>query len=57
MIDDEDNFASGAYAVEIMQLWDNLPDHYKTAGLLNRIKCFASDECLQTFIDEHLKPA
>ncbi len=57
MIDDEDSFASEAYGIEIMQLWDNLPDHYKTAGLLNKIKRFASDECLQTFIVEHLKPA
>ncbi len=37
MIDDEDSFASVAYEIEIMQLWDNLPDHYKTAGLLNKI--------------------
>ena len=57
MINDKDNFTSGAYEIEIMQLWDNLPDHYKTAGLLNKIKRFASDECLQTFIVEHLKPA
>ena len=56
MIDDEDIFTSGAYEIEIMQIWDNLPDHYKTSGLLNKIKRFASDECLQTFIAEHLKP-
>ena len=57
MIYDEDSFASGDYEIEIMQLWDNLPDHYKTAGLLNKIKRFASDDCLHTFIAEHLKPA
>ena len=56
MIDDEDNFASRAYAVEILQLWDNLPDHYKTPELLNKIKRSASNECLQAFIVEHLKP-
>jgi hypothetical protein len=56
MIYDEDSFTSGDYEIDIMQLWDNLPDHYKTAGLLNKIKRFASDDCLQTFIAEHLKP-
>ena len=45
MIDDEENFTAAAYEVEIMQLWDQLPDHAKTISLIQRIKQIASIEC------------
>jgi hypothetical protein len=62
MIDDEENFKELAYEVEIMQLWDQLPDHAKTTNLLQKIKRIATNESLHivsklSLRDDQQKPA
>ena len=61
MIDDEYDYKT-AYEIEIIQLWDSLPDHVKTISLLQKVKQIATAECLQiagklTVHDDQQKPA
>lgn len=41
------DFTTAAYEVEIMRLWDSLPDHVKTISLLQKVKRIAESEYLQ----------
>ena len=43
----EYDFTAAAYEVEIIRLWDSLPDHVKTTGLLQKAKRIAEAEYLQ----------
>jgi hypothetical protein len=41
------DFTTAAYEVEIMRLWDSLPDHVKTISLLQKVKRITESEYLQ----------
>ena len=41
------DFTAAAYEVEIIRLWDSLPDHVKTISLLQKVKRIAESEYLQ----------